>query len=113
MTAAQKKKAAEEAAAIANAPVTETTEQITEPLMMRVTKVGKSLKESRAAAPYYFIVETNKLVDIDEVVGTKSFKNTVELAKSFFIWAINPWEGIEVGETYEAEAMARVFKLRL
>jgi hemoglobin-like flavoprotein len=109
MTAAEKKLAAE--AAKAAAAVVESP--IAEPLMMKVTKVGKSLKESRVQAPYYFIVEANQLVDINEVIGTKTFQNTIELSKSFFIWATSPWEEIEVGESFEADKLARVFRLKL
>jgi len=79
--------------------------------MLKVTKVGSSLKASRTQAPHYFIVESSELREMDETVGSLIVKQPVQFVKSFFVWSSQPWD-IEVGTELPADRLAAVFGLK-
>jgi hypothetical protein len=77
--------------------------------LAKVTKVGVSLKSSRAACPYYLLIETTILVAVDEEINGILIKGTAVITKSHFVWATRPWE-IAVGVELPVDQLEAVFK---
>lgn len=82
------------------------------PAFLKVSKVGMSIKPSRSEAPYYFIVESTKMVVKDETVGPLVVKQAVQFAKTFFVWSDEAWD-VEVNDELPVDRLRAVFGLKI